>query len=128
MGKTGVKGRAAPACAMRIDQLFHFGGDTLALERFDHQAALPCVIERSRHMLRGASTTSSEPATDRRRALGRRVERLDKLRTLSLKFDPRPFAGQSVGNDRPVRRHALPMRIERDDGNFFKRLSHGARR
>ena len=43
------------------------------LERFDHQAALPCVIERRRHVLCDATAAGSEPGTDRRRAFGRRV-------------------------------------------------------
>ena len=78
-------------------------------------------------MLRGAAAAGSEPGADRRRALGRGVERLDELRALALKLDPRPLAGQGAGNDRAVGREPMPMRIERDDRNLFERLSHGAR-
>ena len=128
MGKAGVKGRAAPSRAMRVDQVPDFGGNALALERFDHQAALPCAIERSRHVLRDAAAAGSEPAADRRRALGRRVERLDELRALALELDQRPLAGQGAGNDRAIGGEAMPMRIKRDDRNLLERLSHGARR
>ena len=128
MGKAGVKGRAAPPRAMRVDQVPDLGGDALTLERFDHQAALPSAIERSRHVLRGAAAAGSEPGADRLRASGEAVERLDKLCALAVKLDQRPLAGQGARNDRAVGGDAMPMRIERDDRNLLDRFSHGARR
>ena len=115
MGKAGVKGRAAPSRAMRIDQVSNRGGHALALERFDHQAALPCLIERSRHVLRGAAPAAAEPAADRLCALGRGVQRPDQVRALALKLDQRPLAGQGQGYDRSVGGDALPMGVERHD-------------
>ena len=128
MGKAGVESRAPAARAMGVDQVPDLGGDALALERFDHQAALPCVIERSRHVLRGAAAAAAEPAADRRRALGRRGQRLDQFRALGRGLDQRSLAGQGERNDRSVGGDAVPVRIERDDRNLFDGLSHGARR
>ena len=115
MGKARVKGRAAPTRAMCIDHISDLGRDALALKRIDHQAAFPRVIERRRHVLHDATAAGPKPGTDRRRALGRGVERLDKLRALALKLDPCPLAGQGAGNDRAVGREPMPMRIKRDD-------------
>ncbi len=128
MGKAGVKSRAAPARAMRVDQVLDLGGDPFALERLDHQVALPFAIKRGRHVLRRAAATPAEPAAERLGALGGGVQRLDQFRAFSLKPDPRSFAGQGQGNDQPVGGDALSMSIERDDRNLFERLSHGARR
>ena len=128
MRKAGMKGRAAPARAMRVDQLTDVDGNALALQRFGHEAALPFVIERRRHVLRGAAAAAAEPAADRLRALGRRVQRLDKLRALALKLDERSLAGQGQGNDRSVGGDALPMRVKPNDRNLLEWLSHGARR
>ena len=47
MRNAGVKGGAAPPRAMRIDQVADLGADPLAIERFDHQSALPSAIKRS---------------------------------------------------------------------------------
>ncbi len=128
MGKAGVESRAPPARAMRVDQLFHLRGNTLALERLDHQVALPFAIKRGRHVLRGAAAAPAEPAAEWLGALGRSVEGFDKLRAFSLKPDPRPLARQRQGNDCAIGSDAGAVRIERDDGNLFERLSHGARR
>ena len=128
MGKAGVKGRAPPPRAMRIDQVPDLRRDALALERFDHQAALPSPIERSRHVLGGAAAAGSEPGADRRRAFGRDDQRLDELCALAIRLDQSPLAGQGAGNDRAIGREPMPMRIKRDDRNLFDGLRHGARR
>ena len=128
MRKAGVEGCAAPAAPMRIDQLANLRRHALALERLDDEAALPCAIERSRHVLRGAAAAGAEPAADRLRAPGRRVQPLDELRAPALALDERALAGQGQGNDRSVGGDAVSMRVERDDQNLFERLRHGARR
>ena len=128
VGKAGVKGRAPPPRAMRIDQVPDLGSDALARESFDHQAPLPSLIERNRHVLCDAAAAGSEPGTERRCALGRDVERLDEFRAFALKFDQRPLAGQGAGNDRAVGGEAMPMRVKRDDEYLLERLTHGARR
>jgi len=127
MGKSGVKRRAAPPRAMRVDKRADLGGNALALQRLDDETALPLAIERLRHVLRGAAATSAEPGAYRLGALGRGAQRLDELRALARQPDARPLAGQGAGNDGAVRGDAVPMRVERDDRKLFERLRHGAR-
>ena len=122
-----MKGRAAPSRAMRVDHVPNLGGNTLAFKRVDHPGALPFAIERSGHVLCDATAAGSEPGTDRRRAVGRGVQRLDKVRALAFELDQRPLAGQGERNDRSIGGDALPMGVERDDRKLFK-FSHGARR
>ncbi len=127
-GKAGVKGRAAPARAMRVDERADLGGNALALQRFDDEAALPLAIEPSRHVLRGAPAASAEPAAHRLGALGRGAQRLDERRALGRGRVAHALAGQRAGNDGATGRDAAPMRIERDDRKILHGLSHGARR
>ncbi len=127
MGKAGVKGRAAPARAMRVDKRADLGRNALALQRLDDETALPFAIERVRHVLRRAAAASAEPAAHRLGASGRGAQRLDELRALACQPDARPLAGQRAGNDGAVRGDAVPMRVERDDRKLFERLRHGAR-
>ena len=128
MGEAGVEGRPAPARAMRIDQLADLRPDAGALQRFDHQAALPRAVEFLRHVLRRAAAATAVPGADRLGSLGRSRQRLDKLGLSAHEPDHGALAGQGAGNDRPVRGHALALGVESDDRKLFGRLNHGERR
>jgi hypothetical protein len=127
MRKSGVKRRAAPPRAMRVDERADLRRNALALQRLDDETALPFAIERGRHVLRGATAASAEPAAYRLGALGRGAQRLDELRALAREPDTSTLAGQGAGNDHAVRGEPMPMRVERDDRELFERFMHGAR-
>ncbi len=126
--KTGVKGRPAPARAMGVDEFADLRCDALSAQRFDHEAALPLAIKRSRHVLRRAAAAAAVPAADRLGPFGRGAWDLDQLRPLALVPDQRPLAGQRARDDRSVRGDALAMGVKRDDRKLLERFSHDARR
>src|SRR5579864_8110304 len=95
----GVKGGAAAAFAMGVDQLADRRIEPRLPQRFDDEAALPRPVRRRAPMLNRTATANTEMRADRRDALG--VRTLDPQQGAAV-----GMAGHGIGFDDLARQGA----------------------